>query len=370
MPRLSGGGAQRVMALLAAGLSREKYEIHVGLVTAGEDAQVVLPPWVTVHTMRARRVRWGAAALLRLVWRSRPKLILAGTAEVNFLALLLRPFFPPQTAVVVRQNGSMPAAMHSGAVLRTTRWLYRLLYLRADRVISQSSSIAEELVRELFLCPEQIAVLPNPVDLGEIRAAMEAPAARHDRGTRLLAIGRLSHEKGFDLLLRALAQVRKRFDDVELTIAGTGREETALRLLCQDLHLESAVHFAGYVDCPYALFPMTDLFVLSSRHEAMPNALLEAAAAGLPIVATPASTGIVDLLRDQPGAWLAANESAEALTETLIAALDSIRGGERVRYRFFPSMANVQGGLSRGSAVSAGREEKVLESAARNTLVL
>jgi glycosyltransferase involved in cell wall biosynthesis len=76
------------------------------------------------------------------------------------------------------------------------------------------------------------------------------------------------------------------------------------------------------------------LFVLSSRHEGMPNALLEAAAGGLPIVASPASGGVTDLLRDQPGAWLATEVSARALAATLLAALQTLQPGERFAHVF------------------------------------
>jgi glycosyltransferase involved in cell wall biosynthesis len=71
----------------------------------------------------------------------------------------------------------------------------------------------------------------------------------------------------------------------------------------------------------------------------MPNALLEAVAAGLPLVATPASGGVVDLLRGRPGTWLAPEISAEALAATIIAALRTIRRGERFSHDFLPSNA-------------------------------
>jgi glycosyltransferase involved in cell wall biosynthesis len=133
--------------------------------------------------------------------------------------------------------------------------------------------------------------------------------------------------------------VRERFPEVNLTIAGAGREQEALKSLCGDLKLETAVQFAGYVDRPYTLFSEATLFVLPSRHEGMPNALLEAAAAGLPLVATPASGGVVDLLRVRPGAWLATEISAQALAEAIVAALEAIQPGERFRHEFFHSSA-------------------------------
>jgi glycosyltransferase involved in cell wall biosynthesis len=74
--------------------------------------------------------------------------------------------------------------------------------------------------------------------------------------------------------------------------------------------------------------------VLSSRHEGMPNALLEAAAAGLPIVALPASGGVADLLRDQPGTWLAREVSSTALAASLLEALADLRPGQRFTHEF------------------------------------
>jgi len=74
--------------------------------------------------------------------------------------------------------------------------------------------------------------------------------------------------------------------------------------------------------------------VLPSRHEGLPNALLEAASGGLPLVALPASGGIMDLLRDQPGVWLAPEVSAEALAASLLTALRALRPGERFAHPF------------------------------------
>jgi glycosyltransferase involved in cell wall biosynthesis len=273
--------------------------------------------------------------LLRLVRRLKPDLILSGIFHLNFLVLLLRPFFPRGTRVLVRQNGTVSSALNSGGLPWTTRPLYRLLYRRADRVICQTHAMAVDLAQELGLPEGRLAVLPNPVDVEEIRHSIGMnPASQTAPGPHLLAVGRLSPEKGFDLLLRALASVRNDFPGASLLIAGAGPEDAALKTERHALGLDEAVRFAGYVARPWSLFPEATLFVLPSRHEGLPNALLEAAAAGLPIVTLPACEGLVELLRGQPGVWLAPEISTEALATSLLAALHALRPGERFAHPF------------------------------------
>ena len=341
LSHLGGGGAEHVMAMLARGLSQQKYEVHLALVGHADAPGESLPPWITVHALGAGRARAAAFPLLRLIWRLRPDVALTGAAEVSLLVLMLRPLFPPEVSVLVRQNATVSSVVAFGKLPRFTRLLYRVLYRNSDHVICQSRAMATDLAFAAGIGEERIAVLPNPVDLKGIRAAMLAPAPESSPTPQLLAVGRLSPEKGYDLLLQAMTTVREHFPAVHLMIAGSGNEESTLRELSSELGLETVVCFAGHVDRPYALFARSTLFVLSSRHEGMPNALLEAAAAGLPLVATPACGGVVDLLRDRPGAWLAAEISADALADAIIAALSTIRPGERFSHDFLPSNAPV-----------------------------
>jgi len=341
IPHLGGGGAERVTESLARNLSQERFEIHLGLVTQETSDEGSLPSWVTVHALGERRVRNAAVSLLRLVRTIKPDVILSSMAHLNFLVLLLRPFVGGRTAVLVRQNGTVSAALASRALPAYTRLAYRLLYRRADHVICQTEAMAADLAQLTGVPQEKLAVLPNPVDLGEIRTTAkempehkEAPEHLPGPGPHLLGVGRLAREKGFDLLINAIASVRRQFPDADLTLVGAGREEHSLRELTAELGLKHAVRFAGHMDRPAKLFAGASVFVLSSRHEGMPNALLEAAAAGLPLVAMPASGGVTDLLRNQPGVWLSHNISADALATSLLSALPALRPGERFRHAF------------------------------------
>lgn len=338
IPHYGGGGAEAVFALLARELSRDKYELHLGLITQAAIPAEAVRHEVVVHTLGAHRVRNAPFRLLLLIRRIKPQVILSGMFHLNFMILMLRPLLPRGTRILVRQNGTLSTSLAYGNTPIYTGLLYRLLYRRADKIICQSSAMADDLAGTLGLGRNRLAVLPNPVDVHAIRlAAAQSSSAGNvftGPGPNLVAVGRLAPEKGFDLLLDAVHAVRRAFPSTVLAIAGSGPEETALKARCHRLGLDSAVHFAGHLEQPATLFSGASLFVLSSRQEGMPNALLEAAAAGLPLVATPASGGIVDLLHGQPGAWLTSEITAPALAASLLQALRVLRPAERFAHAF------------------------------------
>ena len=323
--------------MLAHGLDPQKYELHLALITqtvhAPETAAAGLPAWVTVHPLGAKRVRSAAIPLLSLLRKLRPRLVLSSMFHLNFLVLILRPFLNFPVRILIRQNATASSAL--AALPRHNRFLYRLLYRRADSVLCQSSAMARDLCESFSIPESRLSVLPNPIDTNAIKLAQLAPLeAWPDCGPHLLAIGRLSPEKGFDLLLKSLAMVRRQFPSADLLIVGSGSEEPALKALRQTLSLDSSVRFVGHVAIPAVYFPAATLFVLPSRHEGLPNALLEAAAAGLPIVSTPASEGLVELIRQQPGVWIAPAPTAGALVGAITTALNALKPGQRFNHAF------------------------------------
>lgn len=335
IPHLGGGGAEQVFTLLTQNLSLARYDLHLALITQRVPRIMPFPPGVTVHSLGSRRVRYSAISLLRLVRRLKPRVIVSGMFHLNFLVLILRPLFPRPLSILIRQNGTVSSALRFGTFPAFTRSLYRLLYPRANRILCQSLAMATDLSNQCRLNPERLTVLANPIDVNGIRASLQSSECLwRDPGPNLLAVGRLSREKGFDLLISAFATLRDRLPTVRLVIVGSGPEESALKQQCSNLGLGSAVLFAGQVDRPSAWFPAATAFVLPSRHEAMPNALLEAAAAGLPIVCTPASAGLVELLDQRDGIWIAPEITSDALVFTLHQALSSLAPNQRFQHAF------------------------------------
>lgn len=330
IPHLGGGGAERVVELLARFLDRSKYEVHVGLVTVPIKGLPGHYAFENIRELNASRVRASLFKTWWLIWNLRPEIVLCGMAHLNLLVLLLRPVLPRRTRVLVRQNGPVSATLETGRSSGFMRLVYGVAYRRADLVICQSESMKEEIQQELRIEEGKLAVLPNPVDADLIRSAVQRRNAdRIQEAPHLVAIGRLAPEKGLDILLKAFESVSRRIPELRLTIAGSGPCEDSLKAQAEKLGISSRVHFCGYVADPAALLRDASLFVLSSRSEGIPNALLEAATGGLPIVTTPASQGLTDLLADKEGVWVANEISAPALKVALEAALARLSPGER-----------------------------------------
>src|SRR4029077_9354331 len=211
-------------------------------------------------------------ALRRIVAAVKPVAILSFMTSMNVLMILACSRLPVRIIVSERTD---PAAHRENRVWTRLR---SLLYHYADAVVVQSDGIAAWFRRRLRH-GTHILVIPNPVaPVTEV----EPPA---QPGPFILAAGRLGHEKGFDLLIRAFAAATARTPQLQLVIAGEGPEGQHLRDLAAELGLAARVSFAGRVRNLSALMKAAVAFILPSRYEGFPNVLLEALAAGAPCVA-------------------------------------------------------------------------------------
>jgi len=178
---------------------------------------------------------------------------------------------------VVKVAGSGASGNMMTLRTRWLGWLARALIARADCWISLSDEMTAELLENRF-DPHRIAVMSNGVEVGHFRDA--SPKAGLPSGRLVVAVGRLSHEKGFDVLVQAWPGVVSRAPDARLLILGDGPERGALEAMAQQLNIAEVVTFVGdRLDVPNYLAAAAT-YVLPSRHEGMSNALLEAMASG------------------------------------------------------------------------------------------
>ncbi len=199
------------------------------------------------------------------------------------------------TGPAARRAG-VPSVVHTehGRYLserRRTRWLGRLAGRYASRFLCVSPTIAAEAEAYHIVPRRKIQVVPNGIDLDRFRDRNDSSRVRQSVGIppdapSIGTIGRLCEIKRQDLLIRAFRRVRARFANAHLVIVGDGPWMGLLRQLVVDLNLDDWVHFVGYQSQPERYLQAMDVFTLSSQSEGMPLTILEAWAAGVPVVAT------------------------------------------------------------------------------------
>jgi sugar transferase (PEP-CTERM/EpsH1 system associated) len=211
-------------------------------------------------------------------------------------------------------------------------WLWWLAARYADRYCCVSEDIVDDMVRRRIVPRKKLRFVANGIDTALFQNGDGAAAIREQLGIPAEApvvgtVGRLNEVKSQDLLIRAFARVRTRFPAAHLVLVGDGPMRATLESLAADLGVAGAVHFAGYQDRPERYLHVMDLFALTSRMEGMPLAILEAWAAGRPVIAS-AVGGVPDLVRDGVSGVLFPSGDETALVgalESLIAAPDRAR---------------------------------------------
>lgn len=190
------------------------------------------------------------------------------------------------------------------------RRLDRWMYSSYSKIICVSPAVQRSLEGWVNLERDRLVVIPNGVVVPGESDIHKIPS--YD----LVFLGRLEYEKGLDILLHALALLKKIGYYPRLLVVGTGKQATRLQRLAHRLELASQVIFVGYQSDTRRFLADARILVLPSRHEGLPLSLLEGMAMGKGIIAT-ATGGIVDAIEDGKEAILVAPESASALADAI-----------------------------------------------------
>jgi len=290
-----GGGAGNASANIARCLASLGHEVTVLTVHFADQPRLEFRDGVTIHRIPALRRRQDRSTALE-------QLTFIASASLRTLSLV--PKLKPNATLAF-------FGMPSGAVAWLLKKIYRIPYIvslrggdvpgfrpydfktfhklmgpflrviwhTADAVIANSNGLYD--LAHNFDSGVKIPIIPNGVD-----ATLYTSESRNWSHPKLFSVGRIVHQKGLDLGLRALAQLKDL--EWEWRIAGDGPQMGALKTLAQELDISERVTFLGWQSREELTqwYHHSNLFLFPSRHEGMPNAVLEAMSSGLPVVAT------------------------------------------------------------------------------------
>ncbi len=319
-------GAEQVVALLSARLAELDCEITVGLFNASK-----MPGHQLVRSLEERGIRvWDLPCRTRV--------------DLQAVGRLAR-FLKEERIDVLHTHGykanvyGWPAARIAGCTVVATchNWTNRTPALRRygsldkfllrafDGVVAVSDTVASTLTRSGY-ASQKLRIIPNGIDTARYHAAARGPV--NGRAPVLGTLSRLSTEKGVDVLIRALPRILERYPTLQCVVAGEGPERAQLLLLAAELGVSDHLQLLGFCTDAPGFLSRCSIVVHPSRVDGMPLALLEAMAAGKPIVAS-AVGGIPALLRDGIAGVLVPSDDPDALADGVLRLLADTDLGER-----------------------------------------
>lgn len=306
---LGAGGAERVVSLISSHWAELGW--HVTVIAFDSPADPIFHDFspgiemvrLNVPSLGAASAFRRARALRAALKRIQPDTVISFLTKVNVLTLLATLGTDFRVIVSERNNARLQS------VNRTWNMLLTRLYRRAGHIVIQT-----EASRACLPQGDQprATVIPNPV-----RTLPEPVLSQALCPSRIVAVGRLTEQKGFDRLLMAFAQIAPRHLAWQLVIWGEGPAKSTLLRHAQALGIADRVSLPGLSATPGDWINATDVFVLPSRFEGFPNVLAEAMAAGLPVIAFDCDFGPAEMITNGVDGMLVPQNSVAGLSRAL-----------------------------------------------------
>ncbi len=312
---MGAGGSERVMSLLANAWATRGHTISlITLADVADDFYTLNPSVARIglrlvkDSMNAKdRVFSGLTRIWSLrnaIRLTQPDVVISFIDQMNVTTLLA--LMGTRIPVVISERVSPLRYQISWP----WRFLRRVTYPFSDALVMQSPTLIHWARRHIRAC--RIYVIPNPVMTDTAK-----PGPALGLSPFILAIGRLTRQKGFDSLIEAFALCAQQHPVWRLVILGDGPERSALEHLITSKQLAGRVLMPGARQDTSRWLGQADLFVLSSRFEGFPNALLEAMAAGLAVVSFACESGPPDIISHKINGLLVPEGDVEALSDAM-----------------------------------------------------
>lgn len=293
VPSLVSGGQERV-AVNTATILAERYNITLAVFTMDNavynlDCRVVDLNVPSREGYRQKTIN----ALKRITALKRLKQRLKIDVSISFgtSANLANVFSKVNDKIVISIHGYR-------SLMRSlkTKTIDRTVYFKSDAIICVSEKMARDLASLFHIPHDKVFTVHNPYDSESLSNHAGQPIPLRFRHPTVITMGRLEKVKGYRHLLHAFAHVHREIPEANLVFLGNGSQRDELEGLAMDLGLSDSIIFLGFQSNPFSYLAKCDLYALSSINEGFPNALVEAMACGLPVIATDCKSGPREIL--------------------------------------------------------------------------
>ena len=311
IPKLTFGGAERVIIDIANNLSKRNYLIDIVLAKGGKIYLDEIDPSINIINLNCKSTFLSLFDLCRYIKKSSPYGIISALSHANCVLLLARKIIKNNTKVVVSErNVSYLNTNNKVGIKRIIlNLLIKYLYPEAKCIVTVSKGVRKSIINTYKLNSKKVKCILNPCDFEKINKLKSKDilnsgiidSIKSDNQKIILAVGSLTIQKNYSLLIKAFKKV-SRIINCKLIILGEGPERSNLEKLYRNLEIDNkSIILPGFVANPFPFMKACDLFVLSSLWEGLPNVLIQALACNCKIVSTDCDAGPREILED--GKW-------------------------------------------------------------------
>jgi len=316
MPSLSGGGAERVMLTLVKHIDRDKFEpVFVLMKKEGKFLNSIASD-IEVIDLDSTSARYAIFKIAKVIKEQKPDIVFSTLGYLNLLIATIRPFYSKKIRFISRESNTVSVENKTEKYPKLFDWLYKHVYNNFDLIITQSKYMRDDLVENFNSDKSKTCVIYNPVDIDEVvKKSNESKKSLYPKDKiNLIAAGRLSNQKGFDILVDAMTHLD---DSFHLTVLGEGEDKEKLKNQIKSLGLQKKITLKGFTQNPYVYMKEADFFILSSRHEGLPNVVLESYACKTPSIAFDTPGGTSEIVKDGKTGILVKDVNALSLAEAI-----------------------------------------------------
>jgi glycosyltransferase involved in cell wall biosynthesis len=324
---LAGGGAEKIMVELAARLSQLGHAPTVIVGNAAGPWRALVPPDLRILDLEASGKFAYLRRLVAALRRERVDVVLVTGLPSIIFTLSAKALGLISSAIVIRERNTTSRELAASRYRLFITPLARLLYRHANRIVCLCQDARADFLRTIPLDPTRVAAIYNAVSPdppADVITPPDHPFFQMRDAPVVVAAGRLEQQKDFLTLLRAFRSARAR-RALRLVILGEGHEREALEKFAAESGFADDISLPGFRLDIARYLHHADLFVLSSRYEGLPNALLQALSSGCRVVSTDCPSGPREILDDGKYGRLVTIGDAPALAEAMLASLDEPR---------------------------------------------
>jgi len=322
LPSLNAGGAERVAINIIKLLdSLKKFEIHLLLLEKSSEYIAQLPVDVIVYDLKTKKTIFSILKLRKRILKIRPHIVFSTLIRTHIAIDLALVGIKNKPEVIYRSPNSPKLLLKYRQLSFLRKYLLERAYRNANKIIAQTPEMKDEIIKYHNIKAEKIKVFLNPIDQDLIDKSIKNIENPFNADfINVVAAGRLAEQKGFDVLIKSFRKVIDFNSKFRLFIIGQDmlNEKENLKKIIVSLNLENKISFLGFQENPYRYFYYSDLYVLSSRWEGLPNTVLENLYLKKPVVATKCIPFMNTLIEDGKNGLLVDVESEESLANALL----------------------------------------------------